>query len=647
MESKTLQAFDDDMQAATSDYSSAVDTNIPGSAESLEERAMNLQGNKKTGVTEVTRVQASDSKGFSSYPDENAEVTGVQVPALKDRPCFKVFDEVFNHGGIKYPSGVWFFGTDKEGEPTQTRIASPIHVDAITFDGHENNFGRLLRFKNSLGNWRKWAMPMELMRGSADELRGELLNMGVEIDPTAKARNLLSSFLQDRPPKLRIHCALQIGWCEGSFVLPDVVIGAKEKEIIFQSGERGNNEYSTGGDLAGWRSNIAAMATGNPILMLALSSSFAAPLLAKCNMDGGGVHLIGNSSTGKSSATDAACSVWGGANYRRSWRTTSNGLEGAAVMFNDCLLALDEISQCDPKEVGAIVYALGNGTGKQRAGRSGNARAVAHWRCFVLSNGERSVSTSMAEGGIKAKAGQSVRIIDLPVFGQHGAWNDLHGHANGADFSDAINKAAKVHHGIAGREFLKRLTADSANFTELLEAINGQPEFTADDGQAKRVARRFALIALAGELGTKYGITGWKAGDATNAAAECFKVWQSMRGTGTHERRQVLELVQGFIDKHGSGRFSDASASDAAIVHNRAGWWRHSTNGREYLFTADGMKDALTGHDLRPSLTVLREAGAVIPHTDGKSQTPIRINGNLTKLYVVDYSKLGANDGNG
>lgn len=49
MESKTLQAFDDDMQAATSDYSSAVDTNIPGSAESLEERAMNLQGNKKLG----------------------------------------------------------------------------------------------------------------------------------------------------------------------------------------------------------------------------------------------------------------------------------------------------------------------------------------------------------------------------------------------------------------------------------------------------------------------------------------------------------------------------------------------------------------------------------------------------------------------
>ena len=64
---------------------------------------------------------------------------------------------------------------------------------------------------------------------------------------------------------------------------------------------------------------------------------------------------------------------------------SANGMEGAAALFNDCLLALDEISECDPKEVGAIVYALGNGRGKQRASRTGSARGVVRWRCFVLS----------------------------------------------------------------------------------------------------------------------------------------------------------------------------------------------------------------------------------------------------------------------
>ena len=44
-------------------------------------------------------------------------------------------------------------------------VCSPLHIDAVTFDGQDNNFGRLLRFKNTLGRWREWAMPMELLRG--------------------------------------------------------------------------------------------------------------------------------------------------------------------------------------------------------------------------------------------------------------------------------------------------------------------------------------------------------------------------------------------------------------------------------------------------------------------------------------------------
>ena len=107
-------------------------------------------------------------------------------------------------------------------------------------------------------------------------------------------------------------------------------------------------------------------------------------------------------------------------------------MEGAAALFNDCLLALDEISECDPREVGAIIYALGNGTGKQRASRSGSARGVTRWKCLVLSNGERTIATAMQEGGHRAKAGQAVRLLDIPVAQAHGAWDDLHGATSGA-----------------------------------------------------------------------------------------------------------------------------------------------------------------------------------------------------------------------
>ena len=109
--------------------------------------------------------------------------------------------------------------------------------------------------------------------------------------------------------------------------------------------------------------------------------------------------FVGDSSTGKTTIIEIACATWGRPNFRRSWRATANGMEGAAALFNDCLLALDEISECEPKEVGAIVYALGNGRGKQRANRTGNSRSVTRWRRVVLSSGEPTIGTAMAEGG--------------------------------------------------------------------------------------------------------------------------------------------------------------------------------------------------------------------------------------------------------
>ena len=570
------------------------------------------------------------------------------IPGTNERPRFGVIDDWLDHGGVKYHPGVWYFYTDKEGSPAQTWVCSPLHIEAVTFDGQENNFGRLLRFKNTLGRWREWAMPMDLLRGGGDDLRGELLAVGVGIDPSQRARNLLASYLQERAPKRQMRCALQVGWCDGSFVLPDAVIGPKASGVIFQSGERGHDEHTKAGTLAGWQSEISALAINNSLLALALSASFAGPMLARCNAEGGGVHFVGDSSTGKTTLLEAGCSIWGGANDRRSWRATANGMEGAAALFNDCLLALDEISECDPREVGAIVYSLGNGRGKQRAGRSGSARGVTRWRCIVLSSGERSIATTMAEGGHRAKAGQAVRLLDIPAARAFGAWDDLHGLASGTAFSDAIKRASVTHHGHAGRAFLELLTRNTGDFCAALEAFKALPDFSAEggEGQDKRAAGRFALLALAGETATEYGITGWPEGEAIKAASECFKLWRASRGKGNDERRQIVEKISGFIERHGSGRFSDADATDEAQIRDRAGWWKESGGDRDYLFTAEGMREALKGFDFKRGLDVLQEVGALAtPGANGERAKFYRIGGRGVKLYPIKADKLGGDHG--
>ncbi len=323
-------------------------------------------------------TKAPKAPKATTAPANAASKPASRIPGEKDRPCFVVLDDWHEEGAARLRPGVWHFGAKagrgEDAPPTLTQrwVCSPLHIDAVTHDPHEGNFGRLLRFQTTLGKWVTWAMPMEMLRGDCADLRGVLLGMGVQIDPFG--RNLLNVYLQDKAPRRRIECALQTGWAGAdfkAFVLPDSVIGPRAASVAYQSETRAADEYTQRGTLHGWQEGTAALAVGNPLLVLALCAAFAGPVLARVNMESGGLHLIGDSSTGKTTALEAACSVWGGPSYRRSWRTTSNGLEGAAALFNDSLLALDEISECDPRAVGEVVYMLGNGRGKQRAGRTG------------------------------------------------------------------------------------------------------------------------------------------------------------------------------------------------------------------------------------------------------------------------------------
>ncbi|GJM17083.1 MAG: hypothetical protein DHS20C13_24100 [Thermodesulfobacteriota bacterium] len=579
----------------------------------------------------LSRVRQTES----NYLNRNKRST----PSNSKKTGFHVIDDETSK---KLYPGVWHFDADKDGNTTQTRICSPVYVEAVTYDGQENNFGRMLRFRNTRGSWRSWAMPMELLRGSGEELRGELLSMGVEIDTTQKSRNLLSTYLQAEPPEKHVRCALQVGWCDNSFVLPDEVIGENASGIIFQSGERGHDEFTKAGTLEGWRDEISALAIGNPVLILAISAAFAGVLLSRCNAESGGIHLVGDSSTGKTTALEVACSVWGGVNYRRSWRATANGMEGAAVLFNDCLLALDEISECDPREVGKIVYALGNGRGKQRATRTGGARSVNRWKSFVVSTGERTIGTTMAEGGYRAKAGQSVRLLDIPAQREFGIYDNLHQFSTGAALSDKIKQVVAMHYGHAGRTFLEKLTREDRNLTAMLEAIKENPRFRVDasQGQDKRAVGRFALLALAGEIATEYGITGWSAGEAIEAAVEGFDAWYKLRGDGNDEKRRILEQVSNFIDRHGDGRFCNIEGTAGTQIRDRAGWWKDTDDSREYLFTSEGLHEALKGFDFKRALDVLQDAGALKSCKDKRRAGSYRVAGRTIKLYAINADVL-------
>jgi putative DNA primase/helicase len=183
---------------------------------------------------------------------------------------------------------------------------------------------------------------------------------------------------------------------------------------------------------------VARLAIGNPNLVMAISAAFAGALLRLFNLDGAGLHLFGDTSIGKTTGLEAGRSVWDGEAFHRGWRATANALEGAAMLHTDTVLVVDEIHIVDPRELDQAIYALINGYGKGRSERSGAPRPIARWHVFVLSSGEVSSEAHLSLGGLSLRAGQSLRLLDVPTEGKVGGFDDLHGYGGGAAFADAI-----------------------------------------------------------------------------------------------------------------------------------------------------------------------------------------------------------------
>ena len=119
----------------------------------------------------------------------------------------------------------------------------------------------------------------------------------------------------------------------------------------------------------------------------------------------------------------------------------------------------------------------------------------------------------------------------------------------------AFKQAALSAYGVAGPEFVQRLIDEQVTGDDVRGLVG---EFVSAhvpagaDGQVDRAAQRLGLIAAAGELATLLGVTPWREGEASAAAAWALEQWIGQRGgTEPAEARQAVEQVRRFIEAHG------------------------------------------------------------------------------------------------
>lgn len=258
----------------------------------------------------------------------------------------------------------------------------------------------------------------------------------------------------------------------------------------------------------------------------------------------------------------------------------------------------------------------------------------------------------MARIGSKSNAGQEIRLADIEADAGAGmgAFETLNGCASPAALSLALKDAATRHHGAAGVAWLRAVVNDHDKLAELI--AGGVRQFVDENapagaaGQVLRVARRFGLVAVAGELATHYGVTGWPEGEAAQAASRCFAAWlDSFGGTGNREDRALMAQVRGFFETHGASRFEDMAATVDQRIVNRAGFYRTGLDGaREYLVLPEAFKrDVCAGFDLKAATRCLLAQGWIVPGGDGRPTQKPRLPGiGTARVYAFTSKWAGA-----
>ncbi|WP_431305323.1 DUF927 domain-containing protein [Sediminicoccus sp. BL-A-41-H5] len=581
--------------------------------------------------------------------DAAAEMKAPDVPSLP-RP-FHMRD-----------SGVWWQAEATEGgrePPPPVHVCGPLRVVAATNNGSGQAWGALLEWEDADGRQHQWAMPRAMLAGDGKEVRSHLLDGGLFLGSGRKAREKLAEYLTRANPPDRVRVVSRIGWhgAEGRrvFVLPDATMGRLVGERVMLQTERPDAlpPLHQSGTLAEWQSELAALAVGNSRLGFSLAVAFAAPLAALIGAEGGGFHLRGPSSVGKSTALHVAGSVWGGGGLRgwcRSWRTTDNSLEAVAAAHCDLLLCLDEMGEAGAETVASAAYMLANGAGKGRAGRDGSARRVAEWRTLFLSTGEEGIADRMAEarGGAKrTRAGQEVRVLDIPAAaGPHGLFETLHDHPGAGALADALKAAVARCYGTAGRAWLQILADDPEGMArdarEVVAAFLAANVPKDAAGQVRRAAGRFALAAAAGELAAASDLLPWPPGEAEKAAAACFAAWRGARqgGDGAAEDAAAVAAVRAFIGAHAESRFQTlGTEGDAAagLVVNRAGWRKRDGTGWQFLILPEAWRsEVVPGMDPQAAANALKRADFLIPQEHGRLQRAERVGlSKPVRVYVI------------
>ncbi len=544
----------------------------------------------------------------------------------------------------------WVEPKEKGGEITEVEslLCSALEVVGVGIDDNRTRY-LVLRWL-ALGAKEETTQAIPLADIGEREGWRTLKAGGLYVTTKSGLRATLADWLQSQAHKGEIwRIAQATGWQCGAYLMPDGdIIGTPEIPVLFNGRSSAASGYTTSGTTEGWRDSVAHLAGGNYSMMTGVAAALAAPLIGLAGADGFGIHFYEQSSAGKTTTANVAASLYGNPDVLRlTWYGTALGLANEAAAHNDALMPLDEIGQgADPVEVYKSAYALFNGTGKLQGAKEGGNRELKRWRTVAISTGEVDLETFIAGAGRKAKAGQLVRLLNIPLCKAV----CFHGHESGKHHADALKDAYQSHHGAAGRAWVQWLADHQQEAVKAVREAEARWRgiIPADYGeQVHRVGARFAILEAALMAGRV--ITGWDEQTCRDAIQYSFNAWIREFGTGNKEHQQIIEQTEAFLNAHGLSRFAPFPYDPGSLpIANLAGYRQKGGHEADpvvfYTFPAAFEKEIAQGFNAKMFAEVLKNAGMLTPPNTGRGyqrKSP-RIDGRQINVYVIQYQPEGS-----
>ncbi|KIL07557.1 hypothetical protein SR42_00455 [Clostridium botulinum] len=355
----------------------------------------------------------------------------------------------------------------------------------------------LILVNKSKRKYVKKKYPMDIL--IPQKLIG-LLKYGVDIP--AEHEKALSRYLLEQqklvPYKLVYN---NIGWNQDEnkdleFRI-DRLISNNSSLVALNDKDNLKFNLSRMGSLERWLEMYCNEIKGHIPLEAIICISFSAVIVGYLNkmnkdVDTLIIHLAGKSTTGKTTASKAALSVFGLPDTKnkgllRTWNATTNAMINSLGGNFGVPLEFDELSMVNQRTITKELYKIASGLEKARLSDSITQRSQQAWATTIISTGEQSLFE-------KTNHNAGLRVIAISFEGAE--WT------KSAENAENIKAVINENYGHAGAEFVKYIFGEGFQIIDSkfkfwrARALEVMPE----SGFKDRIANKFATILTAGDM---------------------------------------------------------------------------------------------------------------------------------------------------